>query len=82
VPVREDDRADAARALAQVREVRQDQIDAEVLVARERKAGVDHEHVTVGLEGRHVLADLAETAERDDPQRVSGHPESLVRRLV
>jgi hypothetical protein len=53
-----------------------------VLVAREREAGIDDQHLTVGLEGRHVLADLAETAERDDPQRVSGHLGSVIRRLV
>ena len=41
VAVREDDGAHACLALAQVREVREDEVDAEVLVAREREACVD-----------------------------------------
>ena len=40
VRVRQHDRADPC-PVAQVREVRQDQVDAEVLVAREREPGVD-----------------------------------------
>ena len=41
VAVREHDAADHVLALAQVREVGQDEVDAEVLVARERETGVD-----------------------------------------
>src|SRR5918999_2033919 len=80
VTVREHDRANAPGTLAEIGEVGQDQVDAEVLVAREGKSGVDDENVAVGLEGGHVLADLAETPERDDPQGVSRHPPSLVAR--
>ena len=65
VPVREHDRAQS-RALAQVREVGQDEVDAEVLVAREREAGVDDDDLVAELVDGHVLADLAEAAERDD----------------
>ena len=67
VRVREQDRADRAVEIAQVAEVRQDQIDAEVLVARKRQPRVDDDDFAVGLVDRHVLADLAEAAERDDP---------------
>ena len=65
VRVREHDRADAA-LVPQVGEVGQDQVDAEVLVAREREPGVDHDRLAAVLEDGHVLADLAEPAERDD----------------
>ena len=50
----------------EVTEVGQDQVDAEVLVAREREPGVDHERLAAELEDGHVLADLTEPAERDD----------------
>jgi hypothetical protein len=65
VPVRDDDGADVVLSLPQVREVRQDEIDAEVLVAREREACVDDDDPVVGLDDEHVLADLAEAAQRD-----------------
>ena len=55
-------------APVEIAEVRKDQVDAEVLVAREREPGVDHERRAVGLEHGHVLADLAEAAEGDDPK--------------
>ena len=67
VAVREHDAADHVLALAEVREVRQDEVDAEVLVAREREPGVDDDDRVVRLVDGHVLADLAEAAERDDP---------------
>jgi hypothetical protein len=82
VSVREDNRANTAGALAQVREVRKDEIDAEVLVAREGEPGIDDQEVAVGLEGRHVLADLAEPSERDDSQCFRRHPRSLVGALT
>ena len=64
VAVGQDDRAD--RLLDEVRDVGQDEIDAEVLVPREREARVDHDPVVAVLEDGHVLADLAEPAERND----------------
>ena len=63
VRVREHDRANLA--VAEVAEVGQDQVDAEVLVAREREPGVDDDGLAAELEDGHVLADLAEPAERD-----------------
>ena len=59
VPVREDDGADAVGAVLEVAEVRQDEIDAEVLVAREGKPGVDDDDVLAELEDGHVLSHLA-----------------------
>ena len=67
VAVREHDGAHHLLPVAQVREVGQDEIDAEMLVAREREAGVDDDDRAVRLVDGHVLADLAEAAERDDP---------------
>ena len=74
VPVREHDRVDGL--VDEVAEVRKDEIDAEVLVARERETGVDHDPVVAELEHGHVLPDLAEPAERDDPECL--HERSLV----
>src|SRR5439155_12775921 len=72
VPVRDEECANPFRALAQVGEVRQDEIHAEMLVPRERQPGVDDQALAVDLENSHVLADLAEAAERDDSER-AGH---------
>ena len=63
VGVREDHREHVA--VAQVAEVGEDEVDAEVLVAREREAGVDDDRLAAELEDGHVLPDLAESAERD-----------------
>jgi len=68
VRVRQHDRLNAL--VGEVAEVRQDQVDAEVLVARERDAGVDDDPLVAELVDGHVLADLAEAAERDDPEGV------------
>ena len=67
VAVREDNTADHVLALAEIREVGQDEIDAEVLVAREGEPRVDDDDRAVGFVDGHVLPDLAEPAERDDP---------------
>ena len=68
VAVREHDRPHVPSL--EVRDVRQKEVDAEVLVARERKPGVDDDDLVVELVDGHVLPDLAESAERDDPERV------------
>ena len=59
------------RLVFEVREVGQDEVDAEVLVAREREPRVDDDALAAELVHGHVLADLAEPAERDDPERVA-----------
>jgi hypothetical protein len=53
-------------AIAQVREIWQHEVDAEVLVARKRKARIDDDPLPGELEHGHVLSDLAEAAERHD----------------
>ena len=45
-----------------------------MLVAREREPGVDDDDLVADLVDGHVLADLAEAAERDDPERVAHRP--------
>ena len=67
VAVREDDGPQRARRVAQVAEVGQHEVDAHHLVAREAETRVDQDALAVLLDHGHVLADLAETAERDDP---------------
>ena len=57
----EHDRPDLA--VAEVAEVGEDQVDAEVLVAWKREPGVDHDRLAGDLEDGHVLPDLAEAAE-------------------
>ena len=51
----------------EIAEVGQDQVDAQVLVPGEREPRVDHDRLAQQLEHGHVLADLAEAPERDDP---------------
>ena len=76
VAVRQDHRAHGPLAVGEVAEIREDQVDAEVLVPRERKARIDDDRLAVSLVDSHVLADLAEAAEGDDPSG-SGHCRSL-----
>ena len=76
VAVRQEDGANRLATLGEIREVGEDQVDPEVLVAREREPGVDDQRGPVGLEYGHVLADLTEAAERDD-SGTSGHRGSL-----
>ena len=66
VRVRQHDRVHGAPAVDEIRDVGQDEVDAEMLVARKRKAGVDHEAAAIALDHGHVLSHLAEAAERDD----------------
>ena len=76
VAVREDHGADVGRTLAEIREVREDEIDAEVLVAREREARVDDHDRAVALDRRHVLPDLAEAAKSHYPAAVRHQSQS------
>ncbi|MEI5101242.1 hypothetical protein RB200_25205 [Streptomyces sp. PmtG] len=66
--VREDDALDVVEAVTDGREIRQDQVDSGLLLLREEHSAVDDQQTPVVLEDRHVPADLAEAAERGDPQ--------------
>ena len=76
--VREHDRLDVLGALAQVGEVGQHEVDAEHLGRREAQADVDDDDAAVVLDDGHVLADLAEPAERKDAQRAGAHARGAV----
>ena len=66
--VREHDAAHTLLVLPEVSDVRDDEIDAEHLLVGEHETGVDHDDVVALLDRHHVLPDLADSAERDDPQ--------------
>ena len=69
VPVGEHDRVDVVLAIAQVGEVREHEVDAELVRRGEHQAGVHDHYAAAVLDDHHVLADLAETAEGQDPER-------------
>ena len=77
VAVGDDDRLDAVDALAQVGEVGQHEVDAELLGGREAQARVDDHDAALVLDDRHVLADLAHASEREDAQ-FAAHPVDTV----
>ena len=66
VAVGEHDRLDVVGAVAKVGEVGQHQVDPQHLGGREHQPGVDDDDAPVVLDHGHVLADLAEPAERQD----------------
>jgi hypothetical protein len=80
VRMREDHRANTVSPFGQIAEVREDQVDAEMLVAREREAGVENDDLVAELEGGHVLANLPDTAKRDDAQGLGSHDCTLIGR--
>ena len=62
--VRDDNTANLVLVTAQVGNVRNDQVDAQHLIIRERQTAVDDKDVLSVLNHRHVLTDLIESAER------------------
>ena len=68
VGVGDDEGLDPLALVAQVGDVRHDEVDAVHLLLGEHQAAVDDDDLVGELEDRHVLADLADAAERDDPQ--------------
>jgi hypothetical protein len=73
VAVGEDDRLDVLGAVAQVGEVGQDEVDAEHLGGREHQPGVDDDDAALVLDHGHVLADLAQSPERQHAQLGARH---------
>ena len=82
VRMREEQGADLTVVLLQVPEVREDQVDPEVLVAREGEPCVDDHDLAADLVDHHVLAHFAEAAERDDSQCLVGHTRSIAARAA
>jgi hypothetical protein len=68
VAVGEHDRVDVVHAGLDRAEVRQDQVDARLLVLGEEHAAVDDEQAPAVLEHGHVPADFADPAECDDAE--------------
>ena len=73
VAVREDERLDLVAPRLDVGEVRDDQVDAQLVGVREHDAGVDEDGRVLPRHGHHVHAELAEAAERDDLERRRRH---------
>ena len=72
VAVRQHDADDVGEAVTDRTEVREDQVDAGMVLLGEQHPAVDDEQLAVELEHGHVAADLAEPAERDDAQATGG----------
>ena len=72
VGVGDQERPDVRLPLAEVGDVGDDEVDPEHLLVGEHQAAVDHDDVVAVLEHVHVLPDLADTAERDDPKERLG----------
>jgi hypothetical protein len=72
VAVGEHHGVDAVEPVPDPGEVRQDHVDAGLVLLGEQDAAVDDQEPAVMLEHGHVAADLAETAERNDPQPARG----------
>ena len=68
VAVGEHDALDVVETVPDRGEVRQDQVDAGLLLLGEEHAAVDDQQAAAVLEDGHVAADLTETAERGDAQ--------------
>ena len=74
VAVRHEHRAQLMLPFADVRKVVDNDIDAEHFVVGKHQAAVDDHHVVVGLDDRHIAADLAAAAQRNNARigRVGG----------
>ncbi len=68
VGVGDDEGADPLAPVAQVGDVGHDEVDAVHLLLGEHESAVDDDDLVGELEDGHVLADLADAAERDDPE--------------
>ena len=69
--VREHDRVDLVETVPDPGEVRQDHVDAWLVLLGEEDAAVDDEQPPGVLEDRHVAADLAQSTQGNDPKAVA-----------
>ena len=67
VRVRQHQRFDLVEAAFDVTKIRQDQIDARLVVGREHHPAVDDQQPAEMFENRHVAADFADSTQRGDP---------------
>ena len=73
VAVRQDQAAHVLGVLLEIREVGRDDVDAHQLGVGEHHPGVDHDNVIAVADGHGVHPELAQAAERDDPEFQIGH---------
>jgi hypothetical protein len=64
---------DAVGVFAQPGEIGQHEVDAVHVGIGEHQPDIDQQHPTLLLDRHAVAADLAETAEEDDPDRRAAH---------
>ena len=69
VPMGDEDAADLGRVFLQIGEIRDDQIDTGQVVIREGGAAIHNKDILLGLKDSQVLADLAQAAQGNDPER-------------
>ena len=72
VPVGEDDADDVVEPVPDGAEVREDQVDARMMLLGEQDTAVDDEQFAAELEDGHVAADFAEPAQRRHTQGAGG----------
>ncbi len=82
VAVGEHDRVDLVEAVPDPGEVGHDHVDTRLVLLGEEHAAVDDEQPPGVLEDGHVAADLAEAAQRNDPQPVAGQRRQRVAALA
>ncbi len=73
MPMSNDDPAHPVPVLEQVAEVGDDVVDPQHVILGEHDAGVDHQGVVAVLQDHHILADLPQTTEGDQAQRLACH---------
>ena len=77
VAVGEDERLDLASSRLEVREVGDDQVDAELIGIRKHDARVNEDRGVLPGHRHHVHAELAEPAQRDDLERGRRHDREI-----
>ena len=66
VAMRQHDGLDLVTVLEEIRDVRNDEVDAEHVLLREHQPRIDEQDLVLVTHDRHVLSDFAKAAERDD----------------
>jgi hypothetical protein len=64
----QEDADDIIHAVFEVAKVRQDDVDARLVLFREKHATVDDEDLAVNLENGHVATDFSDATKRDDAE--------------
>ena len=72
VRMRQHQRLDIVEPMFDVTQIRQDQVDAGLVVGGKHHPAVDDQQPAQMLENRHVAADFADSAQRGDPQTTGG----------